>query len=363
MNAVHDSILSIIKDATPQNPVAAAWMYDYCKATEQEIDKALEDLYALAKVNRCKHTKLGITDMVYWPTGVTKVVPDYGRDGTPEPSIRNYVVKKQPLQILPSNKPTLVTGTPIMINADQINGAEAEIIIKPDTASTVENTDKTVLKANTLETMLSHLIKCGPTSAKELAVLIGEKYAGNIPGRLNYLATGDDAIVKCKKTQSGNSYPVYTYEMLPGKTLQDFYDRKFVRATKKATEEKAIDNKVQADTILSEQETTNEEFEIPAFLPNNQTNEDLVYTTTDFVNEFAIENPTDAELQCEIEVCIEMLLPHLPVDCHMTLRHPYHQNIQVEIDGTLLAHPMLVNLDKLGAVFGAIKTLQDGAAN
>jgi hypothetical protein len=60
-----------------------------------------------------------------------------------------------------------------------------------------------------------------------------------------------------------------------------------------------------------------------------------------------------------LEVCIETLLVLLPKNCHMTLRHPDHENIQVEIDGAILANPITVNLEKVSGVFGAINILQE----
>lgn len=58
---------------------------------------------------------------------------------------------------------------------------------------------------------------------------------------------------------------------------------------------------------------------------------------------------------------VKSLLNEVPNGCHITLRHPAHENIRVQIDGTLLANPIEADLDKLPTVFAAIKSLQEAA--
>ncbi len=91
----HNTILTIIKDSTPQQPMPKAQLLLKSGFSEPALNTALIEMYALGKINQCKHTKHNVTDDVYWPTGVCKIVADYGRNGTPTPPRRDLSIKKQ----------------------------------------------------------------------------------------------------------------------------------------------------------------------------------------------------------------------------------------------------------------------------
>jgi hypothetical protein len=363
-HAIQQILLKHMAKSTAANPCSFSDLMNMSKFAPDALQMQMDAMYESRLVSQVKHTKDGITQFVYWPTGLQNRAASFkSLDATLQAPVRRSEIKQQPI------KPTSITEAEIMINSDQLNGDEVYIPIKQGTVITVENTGKSVSKSNTVEMMLSHLIKNGPTQAKVLAVLIGEKYAGNIPGRLTYLTTGDDAILKCTKTQNGNSFPVYTYEMVPGKTLQDFYDRKFVRVMKKTHEEiNNIVKKTQADTLQSEQEVEMFGAEIPAFLPpekplliadSPELQNDSVEMAAAYISPCSDSKKTPFDDEHLLADCIKTLLGLMPEHCHMTLRHPDHENIQVEIDGAILANPITVNLEKVSGVFGAINILQE----
>jgi hypothetical protein len=328
----HNHILSIIKDSTSQQPMSKFVLLANSGFSEPELNAVLTEMYALAKIGKCTLTKYGVTDEVYWPTGVTKITPDYGRNFTESPLRRESVVKEKNMEL-----------TQVVANAVQ-----AEKVEPAKTFKETADTRPTTLKI--LEFIAAHP-DCNFTEIKEGTGI-------NFP-----LAYVKSALHRNKVIATKHANHKCTYKLADGLTPDDIY----IKKGQKHAERSRLNAAVVADEVTPA--AVKEEFDIPAFLRKSADKTDE-FAVADSVDEKlgAVEAyipPADktpfADTACLMEVCIETLLDLMPEGCHITLRHPQHENIQVEIDGTLLANPIVANLDKLGITFDAIKTLQQAA--
>lgn len=108
----HDHILTILKGSTSQQPMSKSTILLKSGLSESELNIALTEMYALGKVGKCTHTKLGVTDEVYWPTGMCKIVPDYGRNFTDSPLHREAIIKEKTMPEDQANTTSIQANVP-----------------------------------------------------------------------------------------------------------------------------------------------------------------------------------------------------------------------------------------------------------
>jgi hypothetical protein len=327
MSLLQKTIIKGLSKSSSKEPMPFDTLLKKCGVSQEALQSELDAMYQAKVINRCQHTKYGVTQMVYWPTAIID-----------KPI--NYHTLQRPLD-------KTLSPAPRRSEIEHLNASPVKETAMPNVAD--EANKPTCLR---LLEYIEHHPNCPYSDFTDILKIDGASaFLGNHIKRGHVI-----------KTQLGPRR--FNYALIAGKTAKDIYnngartkiaasaDVKLPKVEKQPTAVKHIDayvpaEKLAADTQLSEQEA--ETFDIPAFLrkpASEQIHEEAFY-----------EDAATQNTKTELETCVESLLQEVPEGCHITLRHPIHQNIQIEVDGPLLANPILVNLDRLSAVFGAINTI------
>lgn len=94
-----ETILNAIKDATSQQPIGVLTLINQLGIDGATMAEELESLYNAKRINRCMHTKDGITQQVIWPVAVHNVSWGKFEISKPKPAatpIRTELPKAEP---------------------------------------------------------------------------------------------------------------------------------------------------------------------------------------------------------------------------------------------------------------------------
>jgi hypothetical protein len=315
-----------VEKTSSQNPIPASVIANNVDLLDGTVERELEKMYQSTprSVNRAEITRQGQKWFAYWPTGVVSQF-SYGR---------TLDIKIPPPRRDEINLIKTFTGDTAM----QISTAEIKPISQPesivDTVETKQNMELTILE----------FIKLKPgCSGKEIRAATGCKTLNSYVAW--YLR---EKYIDVKEVH--RKLHLYTFaEKATTHTALSLYELKKRLVKMWQTENGKKNFKSKAEQVI---------------LDSHQSvgfnNSPVTTTESDTAPAAYIESPEKTPFDDEylIAACIETILDLTPPGCHITLRHPAHENIQVEIDGEILANPITVNLEKVSNVFGAIKTLQ-----
>lgn len=115
-----DRILSLMKNCDSKNPMSLRVLSKKTGMDIGELHPVIQEMYDTRGINRCVVTKDGITDLMFWPTGVVSKL-DFKN------LLRNYTTKKTELQ-----------EKPVVKNEKSKGRIMLEIIANKGTASSKE---------------------------------------------------------------------------------------------------------------------------------------------------------------------------------------------------------------------------------
>lgn len=312
-------IWDILAYTSAQNAMSKSELITKLDMDDAELDSKLDEMYEHRMIGRAKIIKGDVNDMFYWRVGVLKNIGEYGRTSYQQP------------QIAPPRRDEIAKQ-----NIPQKNA----LTEKESTMNTVTDLNAEAEKPNALR-VLEYIEAHPDCSPKEITNNADIDYpVAFIKGPIKRGLVLQQGVGERGKM---------TLRLAPGMTAKLIYGKGRKSNGKNL-------GKPKSQMIAKKEES----YDIPAFLRRDQAAQTDVLKT-EITPPKIIPIKSGIQLNLNLEEHVKRLLSHVPEGCHITLRHPEHENIRVEIDGTLLANPIQADLEKLGTVFDAIKTLQHAA--
>jgi hypothetical protein len=114
---IQQKILDAIKDATSQQPIGVLALINQLGIDGETLAMELEALYNAKRINRCMHTKDGITQQVIWPVAVHSVswgTFEISKPKAPVTPIRTSLPKAEPAPQKTAPKPKHTTQLAVL---------------------------------------------------------------------------------------------------------------------------------------------------------------------------------------------------------------------------------------------------------